>query len=92
MKEKKISLEKAMLGNSEGTFLKPEGELTIKEKEGYYIYASDKRKYIGNHQILKIYSASGSPFAVVSLLPETGVKKWRKKDGKNGCWGVPHAL
>ena len=92
VKEKKISLEKAMLGNSEGTFLKPEGELTIKEKEGYYIYASDKRKYIGNHQILKIYSASGSPFAVVSLLPETGVKKMEEERWKKWMLGSTACL
>lgn len=69
-----ILLDKAMLGNTEETYLSPTGIMTVKKGKYYNTYSADSGRYIGKHEILALKCSNGMSLAAVTLISEVNYR------------------
>ena len=69
-----LLLDKAMLGNAEGTNLSASGTMKIKSGRDYDTFTWNGSTYLGKYQIVPGRLADGYPLAAVTLVPESGYR------------------
>ena len=76
MEDNKILLDKAMIGNSAGTYLLPEGYMEIKSGRYYTTCLTETYSYLGVYQPLSIRSASSHTLIAMTLISESSFRQF----------------
>ena len=67
-----LLLDKALLGNTEGTGLLASGTMQIETGKHYDTFTWNGQTYLGKYQVISGRLAGGHPLAAVTLVPESG--------------------
>lgn len=79
-----VVLDKAMIGNSAGTYLMPEGIMEMRKGKYYQNCVAGNYRYFGACQPLAVKTASGLPLTVMTLLSENSY--WQASLTRRQLW------
>lgn len=68
--DKRLLLDGAISGKTDGTYFTTDGTLLIKKGDHYNTYSDGSRTYFGNHIVIPKAAAGRSDLALVTLVPE----------------------
>ncbi len=84
MESDHVFLEKAMIGNSAGTYLMPEGIMEMRKGKYYQNCVAGNYRYFGACQPLAVKTASGLPLTVMTLISENSY--WQASLTRRQLW------
>ena len=68
--DKRLLLDGAIAGKTDGTYFTPAGTLLIKNGDHYNVYSDGSRTYFGNHIVIPKATVGRSDLTLVTLVPE----------------------
>lgn len=68
--DKRLLLDGAIAGKTDGTYFTTDGTLLIKNGDHYNIYSDGSRTYFGNHIVIPKATVGRSDLTLVTLVPE----------------------
>lgn len=84
MDEKELLLEKAMVGNSAGTYLIPEGRMKLGDGKYFRTCTAGSYQYFGICHSLGVKTASGLPMSVITLISKNSY--WQASLASRYLW------
>lgn len=87
-KDGTIFLDKAMLGDTEGTYLSPKGIMAVDTGTQYNIYRTESGNYLGVQEFLELNCVDGRKLAAITLISESGYRELVEQNRKSWVVGT----